>query len=180
MRTGNPGINHQEDEDLISIGYITKTHGIKGDIKIIPLTDIPERYNNLERVYVYPKDGKMRIYCIGKVKNVKGGIVLSFSPPVTMSEGEGLVGGYIKIPAEELPVLEKNRYYEFEIVGMDVFSEDGKYIGRIEDIFSTGSNDVYVVKDGETEYLIPAVHYVVKSVDVAGKRMIISMVEGLL
>ncbi|MDD5434256.1 MAG: ribosome maturation factor RimM, partial [Nitrospira sp.] len=81
---------------------------------------------------------------------------------------------------EELPVLEKNRYYEFEIVGMDVFSEDGKYIGRIEEIFSTGSNDVYVVKDGETEYLIPAVHYVVKSVDVAGKRMIISMIEGLL
>ncbi len=180
MRTGNSGINHQEDEDLVSIGYITKTHGIRGDIKVIPLTDIPGRYNNLERVFVFPKKGEKRTFYINKVMNVKGGIVLSFTPSVTMSEGEELVGGYIKVPAVESPVLGENSYYEFEIVGMEVFLEDGKYIGRIEEIFSTGSNDVYVVKDGDKEYMIPAVNHVVKSVDVAGKRMTISLIEGLL
>lgn len=180
MRTGNSGINQAEDEYFIAIGYISKTHGIKGDIKVIPLTDIPDRYNNLKKITVYPKNGQKREYRINRVKNVKGGVVLSFSPPLSISEGEELVGGYIKVPSNEIPSLEQDRYYQFEVTGMEVFTEDGKHIGIIEDIISTGSNDVYVVKDGESEYLIPAVHDVVKKVDIAGKRMTISLLEGLL
>lgn len=180
MRTGNSGINQSEDDNFIAIGYIARTHGIKGDIKVIPLTDIPDRYNNLKKINVYPKNGQKREYCIHRMKNVKGGVVLSFSPPISQSEGEELVGGYIKVPSNEVPLLDEGSYYQFEITGMEVFTEDGKYIGIIEDIISTGSNDVYVVKSGESEYLIPAVHDVVKKVDVAGKQMIISLVEGLL
>ncbi|MBI5192246.1 MAG: 16S rRNA processing protein RimM [Nitrospirae bacterium] len=180
MRTGNPGINRPESEGFVSIGYITGTHGIKGDVKVLPLSDMPGRFDSLSRVYVFTKKGIKREYLIHGIKEVKGRIILSFLPPVSVSESEDLVGGYIKVPEDEVPELSEDTYYHFEIIGMEVFSEDGTYLGKIEDIFSTGSNDVYVVKDAEKELLIPAVHYVVKNVDVAENRMVVALIEGLL
>lgn len=180
MRTGNPGINQPEKEGFVSIGYITGTHGIKGDVKVLPLSDIPGRYDSLNRVYIFTKKGIRMEYHVEGIREVKGRIIMSFLPPLSMSEGEELVGGYVKVPEDEVPSLSENNYYHFDIIGMEVFSEDGKYLGKIEDIFSTGSNDVYVVKDADKEYLIPAVQYVVKNVDVAGKRMIVALIEGLL
>lgn len=179
MRTGNPGINPKSD-GFVSIGYITGTHGIKGDVKVHPLSDMPGRFDSLDRVYVFTKKGIIMEYQINGIKEVKGRIILSFTPPVTMSESEELVGGYIKVPESEVPALSEDTYYHFEIIGMEVFSEDGTYLGKIEEIFSTGSNDVYVVKDAEKEILIPAVHYVIKNVDIAGNRMVVTLIEGLL
>lgn len=181
MRTGNPGIAQPpENEGYISIGYITGTHGLKGDLKVFPLSDIPGRFDSLNRVYVFTKKGIKREYHIKGIREVKGRIIMSFLPPLSVSEGEELVGGYLKVPEDEVPSLSEDSYYHFDILGMEVFSEDGKYLGKIEDIFSTGSNDVYVVKDAEKEYLIPAVHYVVKNVDVAENRMVVALIEGLL
>lgn len=176
MCTGDPGIG----KDFVAIGYIVKTHGIKGDVKVIPLTDIPGRYTNLNNVYIYTRSGEKREYCIKSVREIRGGLIVSFTPSMSISGAEEVVGGYITVPETEVPGLGRDCYYHFEIIDMEVYTEDGRCLGKIVDILSTGSNDVYVVKDKDRDYLIPAIHDVIKEVDVKGKRMVISLIEGLL
>jgi 16S rRNA processing protein RimM len=180
VRTGDPGIDRPEDQDFVSIGYIVKTCGIKGDVKVVSLTDIPDRYTALEKVYVHTSAGEKREYCLREVRKVKGGLRLSFVPALSVSEAEGIVGGYISVPGGEVPRLGEGCYYHFEIIGMDVETTDGKYLGKIVDILSTGSNDVYIVRDRDRDYLIPAIHDVVKEVDTKAKRMVITLIEGLI
>lgn len=150
-----------------------KTHGIKGEVKVTSLTDIPGRYIHLEKVYIHTRSGKRIERSIKNVREIKGGFIVAFISIMLVAEAEELVGGYITVPACEVPELGKDTYYHFEIIDMDVYTDEGRHLGRIEDIFSTGSNDVYIVKDNEKEYLIPAIHDVIKEVDKQGKRMVI-------
>jgi len=178
--TGDTGIEKAKDEDFVAIGYIARTHGVKGDVKVVPLSDIPDRYTSLKKVYIKKRSGEKREYSVVSAKEVKGGWIVSFVPSMTTAEAEEAVGGYIIVPASEVPRLEKDRYYHFEIIGMVVYTEDGRYLGRVVDIFSTGSNDVYVVKEEDREYLIPAIHDIIKEMDVKGRRMVIHPMEGLI
>jgi 16S rRNA processing protein RimM len=89
-------------------------------------------------------------------------------------------GWFIKVPEEETEPLPEGTYYWFELIGMEVFSEDGEKLGTITDIFETGSNDVYVVKRGRKEVYIPATQEVIKQIDRKAKRMIIHLMDGLL
>jgi len=167
-------------EDLVAVGYIVKTHGVKGDIKVISLSDIPDRFKSLKRVYIQTPSGEIKKYYIKRVREIKGGILVSFDPPISMEEAKTLVKGYIKVPENEIPVLDKDTYYHFEILGMKVFTTSGEYIGKVVDIMSTGSNDVYVVRKGKKEYLIPAIKDVIREVNVGEKKMTIFPIEGLL
>ncbi|MDZ4383942.1 MAG: ribosome maturation factor RimM [Nitrospirota bacterium] len=181
MRTGDSGIDHAVDSGFVSIGYIAKTIGLKGDVKVIPLTDAPDRYTNLKKVMIQKRSGERKEYSLKGVRAVRGGLRISFTPAISVSEAEEIVGGYITVPEKEVPGLAKDCYYHFEIMDMEVYTGDGRYLGRITDILSTGSNDVYVVRDqNNKEYMIPAIHEVVKEVDTKAKRMIISVMEGLL
>lgn len=180
MCTGDPGINQEIDKDFVAVGFIAKIHGIKGDVKVIPLTDVPDRYTTLKRVYIQTRSGGKREYSIKSTREVKGGLIISFSPTMSISEAEEVVGGHILVSAEEVPKLGRDCYYHFEIIGMEVHVEDSRCLGRIVDIFQTGSNDVYVVRDKDREYLIPAIHDIIKEVDTEKKRMVIFPMEGLI
>ena len=180
MRTGDSGIDHAVDSGFVSIGYIAKTFGIKGDVKVIPLTDAPDRYANLRKVTIQKRSGERKEYSLKGVSAVRGGLRISFTPAISVSEAEEIVGGYITVPEKDVAQLAKDCYYHFEIMDMEVYTGEGRYLGRIVDILSTGSNDVYVVKDQNKEYMIPAIQDVVKEVDTKAKRMIISVMEGLL
>jgi len=181
VRTGDPGIDQAGDRGFVSIGYIAKTCGIKGDVKVIPLTDVPDRYTTLRKVTIQKRSGERKEYSLKGVSAVRGGLRISFTPAISVSEAEEIVGGYIMVPEKEVPQLAEDCYYHFEIMDMEVYTGDGRYLGRIVDILSTGSNDVYVVKDqNNKEYMIPAIQDVVKEVDTKAKRMIISVMEGLL
>ena len=180
MRTGNTGIDQITGRGFVSIGYIVKTWGIKGDVKVKSLTDVPGRYNTLKKVYIQNSAGKEREYCVESVRKIGGGLIISFMPNLSVSEAGEIVGKYITIPESEVPRLGKDCYYHFDIINMDVYTDDNKYLGKIVDILSTGSNDVYVAKNEEGEYLIPAIHDVVKEVDTKGKRMVVSLMEGLI
>ncbi len=93
---------------------------------------------------------------------------------------EDLVGLTLYMDRKELPRLEEDEYYWYELIGMEVCTDSGKSVGTLEKILETGSHDVYVVRKGEQESLIPAIRDVVRKVDVPGRRMIIHAVEGLL
>ncbi len=180
MRTGDTGIGYTPDKDFVAVGYIVRTHGLKGDVKVIQFSDNPDRFATLKKIFIITKDGQIKESGIKKVRAINGGFVVSLASYTTASDAELIVGSYIAVPEKEVPGLAKGTYYHYEIIGMDVFLEDGRCIGKIEDILSTGSNDVYIVRDDEQEYLIPAIRDVVKEVDTKARRMVIAPIEGMI
>ena len=164
-------------KDYIKVGKIVNTHGVKGCIKCIPLTDDLERFEELEYVYT-EKDNIKRT--IDDVWYQKGLVCLKLKDIDDMNKAESFKDTYISIVEDQLRVLPENSYYLFDLEGMDVYSNNGDYIGKISEVYQTGANDVYEVKNNKNSYLIPAIKDVVKSVNIQDKKMIINIIEGLL
>jgi 16S rRNA processing protein RimM len=166
--------------DLITIGRIVKVVGLKGEVKVLPFTRDPKRFGRLLSVYIVSPEGKERRSRIKGVRYGKGGVILSLEGYHTPEEASGLLNYLIKIPKRDLEPLPEGEYYIFELLGIEVFTDEGVSIGKLTDILSTGSNDVYVVRKGTNEYLIPAIREVVKEIDVERRKMVIHPMEGLL
>lgn len=165
---------------LITIGKAVKPFGVRGEIKIELMTDFPERFKHLNSVYLVSPAGK-EIACEVKSVRYAGGIpYLQFSGYDSPEAARALNGWFLKVPEEEAYPLPEGSYYWFELIGMEVVSESGETLGRIVDIFETGSNDVYVMKNGEKEIYLPATKEIVKQVDRTARRMVIHLVDGLL
>jgi 16S rRNA processing protein RimM len=106
--------------------------------------------------------------------------LLKFKGRDRVEDVEELIGCTLYIDKRDLPQLDEGEYYWHELIGMEVRTDTGKPLGTLEKILDTGSNDVYVVRKGEQEVLIPAIREVIREVDVAGSRMVIHPIEGLL
>lgn len=163
--------------DYIKVGKIVNTHGVKGYVKCIPMTDDLERFEELKYVFT-EKDDIKRI--ISDVWFQKGMVYLKLNNIDDMNTAEAFKDTYISILEDQLRDLPEDSYYLFDLEGMEVYSTDGDYIGKISDIFQTGANDVYEIKNNSKSYLIPAIKDVVKEVNVQDKKMIINVIEGLL
>lgn len=163
--------------DYIKVGKIVNTHGVKGYVKCIPMTDDLERFEELKYVFT-EKDDIKRI--ISDVWFQKGMVYLKLNNIDDMNTAETFKDTYISILEDQLRDLPEDSYYLFDLEGMEVYSTDGDYIGKISDIFQTGANDVYEIKNNNKSYLIPAIKDVVKEVNVQDKKMIINVIEGLL
>ena len=165
---------------LITIGKVLKPWGVKGEMKIEPQTDFPERFKKLDRVVLVSPAGKEMTERVTAVRYVNNEPFVTLSGYDSPEKAKALNGWFIKIPQEQTVVLPEGSYYWFELIGMDVFSEEGEKLGTISDIFETGSNDVYVVKRGRKEVYIPATREVIRQVDKEAKRMVIRLIDGLL
>lgn len=164
-------------KEYIKVGKIVNTHGVKGCLKCYPLTDYMERFEELEYVFT-EKDNKKR-----KIKNVwyrKGMVYITLENIDNMTLAETFKDTYISILEDQLRELPEDSYYLFDLQGMEVYSTDGEYIGKIDTIYQTGANDVYEIINGNKSFLIPAVKDIVKEVDVKNKKMVINVIEGLL
>ena len=164
---------------LVRIGKIVNTHGNRGEVKVYPLTDFPERYQSLEEVFLMTSS-KPESLLIEKVRFHKGCIIVKLKGYNSISEAETLKGIEIAIPEKGVWPLGVDEYYHFQIIGLNVYTDEELYLGEVKEIFPTGSNDVYTVKKGRKEYLIPAIKEVIKEVDLERKRITIHPMEGLL
>ena len=164
-------------KEYIKVGKIVNTHGVKGCMKVLALTDDLERFEELD--YVYTEiDNKKR-----KVEDVwyrKGMVYLELEGIDNMDDAIKLKESFISIEENQLKELPKDTYYIFELEGLDVYSTQGEYIGKIKEVFQTGANDVYEVKNKSNTYYIPAIKDVVKEVSIEDKKVIINVIEGLL
>jgi len=165
---------------LISIGTVQKPHGVKGEVKVQPLTDHPERFKLLQRVFLSPPKGNSIECSVSSVRFIDGKPLLLLNGYDSPEKAREIAGWLVQIPREEALPLPEGQYYWFELIGMDVESESGEALGRITDIFETGSNDVYVMRSGKREIYLPATKDVIRTVDRAAKRMVIRVVDGLL
>jgi 16S rRNA processing protein RimM len=163
--------------DYIKVGKIVNTHGIKGYVKCIPMTDDLERFRDLKYVYTEKDDTKRTI---DDVWNQKGMVYLKLKGIDDMGTAEKFKDTYISILKDQLRQLPEDSYYLFDLEGMDVYSSEGDHMGKISQIYQTAANDVYEVKDKKRTFLIPAIKDVVKSVNIQEKKMVIDVIEGLL
>lgn len=162
--------------ELITIGKIVAPHGVRGDVRIIPLTDFPERFHELKETFV-ENVGQLKLESAREHKKF---ILLKFAGIDSMNDAELLRGKLIKIARQDLVKLPAGQYYIFDIIGLNVFTEEGESLGMITDVLQPGSNDVYVVEQpGKGELLIPAIKEVVKKIDIAGKQMIVKLQEEM-
>lgn len=163
------------------IGIITKPNGIKGYVKVHSETDFPERFLT-DKTCIIEKDGKYTEHVIQDARvHGGGGFVMKFEGIDSANDAELYRNCNLVVDEAHLHPIADDEYYIHDLIGCTVVSDNGETIGMMTEIFSTGSNDVYVVENSEgKELLIPAIKDVVKTIDVAQKRIVITVIEGLL
>ena len=169
-----------DSDVLIPVGKIIAAHGIKGQVKVYSYSGNLDSLRAARSVVLKSPQGEMRDIPITGVTPNVGKFVLGLSGFIDINQVLPLVGSEICLLRSQLPEPEENEYYWRDLIGLEVVSTDGSVVGSLVDIFETGSNDVYVVRNGEREYLIPAVASVINSVDLKAGRMTITPLEGLL
>ena len=167
-------------EEWIVVGNVYRKHGIRGEVKVYPLTDSPQRFLDLHEVMIQDREGKRVPARIDRVRFQKDRLILHFEGIDTLEDAEPLIKTQIVIRRSEAVALPEGKYYYADIIGLSVYTDQEKYLGTIEDIIETGSNDVYVVRLEKREVLIPAIPEVVREVDLENQKMIIHEVGGLL
>ena len=169
----------QNETDWATIGQVVALFGIRGELKVRLLTDIPDRFAELETIYV---GANHTSYPIQSVRPYKGEmIILKLSGIDDANAAETLRNQNLSIPLSELATLPPDSYYQHDILGLQVLTLDGQEIGQIVDIIVTGSNDVYSIKQPDgTQVLIPAIKDVIKQIDLIRRTMYIDPLPGLL
>lgn len=169
-------------KEYIEIGKIVNTRGIKGEVKVIPYTDDPRRYDKLKWVYLSLKiENNMKKYTIEEVKYFKNFVILKFKDIDSIEEGEKLKNYMIIIDRKDAVKLPENSYFITDLIGMEVVLENGEILGILDDVLKTGSNDVYVVKDSsKKEILVPALKTVIKDISLENNKMVVELPEGLI
>ena len=167
-------------EEYLEIGQIVNTNGLKGTLKVKPLTDDITRFEDLEIVYIQ-KAKELVEFKIQEVKYSKNMVLLKLEGIDNIEEAEKYRNLYLKINREDAVELEEDSYFIVDIIGCEVYTENQELLGKVIDVFSTGSNDVYTVKNSEgKEILLPAIEDVIKDVDITNKKIIIHLMEGLI
>lgn len=163
----------------LEIGQIVNTFGIKGMVKVKPFTDNIERFSNLEKIYIKNKSGQNE-YKIQEVKYHKNMVLVKFEGIENPEQADLLRNSYLIVDRETEEPLEAGRYYIVDMIGLDVFTDDNEYLGKLEDIYNTGSNDIYVVKNElGKQVLLPAIEDVIKNIDMDNKKVIVHLIPGL-
>lgn len=164
----------------LEIGQIVNTFGIKGMIKVKPFTDDIKRFDDLEKVYVEKNNTKVE-YEIEEVKYHKDMVLIKFKSVDTVEQAEKLRNSYLKVSRDSVEDLEEDRYYIVDLIGIEVYTDENILLGKLEDIFNTGSNDIYVVKNElGKQILLPAISDVIKQIDMENKKMIVHIIKGLM
>jgi 16S rRNA processing protein RimM len=165
--------------DLITIGEIVKTRGLRGCMKVISLVDTGDISAGLKFVYIQDNSGQKKSYNLRKIDISGKFLFIELETVDDVDLAKTFVGCKILISRDMLEELPEGEYYWRDIIGLDVYSEGGKHLGKIESVFPTGSNDVYVCKGEEREILLPAIADVIKLIDIDRKIMNVKLMEGL-
>jgi 16S rRNA processing protein RimM len=161
------------------IGKVVNTHGIRGEIKIIPITDDPNRFTLLDEVEIFLSH-RREVYPLISARPHKKSWVLKLDGVHDCNAAERLVGGVLKVPPEKALPLEEGEYYQRDLLDMNVITEQGEALGKLVQIIETGANDVYrVLSEGGEEILIPAIQQCILAVSVPERQMTVHLLEGL-
>lgn len=166
-------------EDLLQIGVITQPHGVRGEVKVFPTTDDVKRFKKLKKVLLDAGKEKIELE-VQSTKFFKQFVILKFKEFDNINEIEKYRRCPLLVTREDAVKLEENEYFIADMIGMEVFTEDGSSFGILKDVIETGANDVYVIDSyAHEEVLIPAIKECILDVDVESQKMTIHLMDGL-
>lgn len=165
--------------EYISIGQIVNTYGVKGELKVYPLTDDIRRFDKVKIVYIEENQGLYK-YEIQHIKYLNNIVIVKFKNVEDIESAEKFRNKYIKVHRNDAVKLPEDSFFVCDIIGADVFNLDGELLGKVYDVIQTGSNDVFVVKTEDKEILIPALKTIFKEIDIIKGRMVVKLPEGLI
>ncbi|MDJ0886086.1 MAG: ribosome maturation factor RimM [Desulfobacterales bacterium] len=168
-----------EAKDALMIGRIVGAHGTGGVCKIISYAESLAVFESGNPLFVETDDNRLKTLDVLWVKPHSKGALMALNGVRDRDAAEKLRGAALFVDKRRLPALETESYYWFELIGMEVFTQDGLFLGRLESILPTGSNDVYVVRQADRETLVPALASVVRRIDTDRRRMEVALPEGL-
>jgi 16S rRNA processing protein RimM len=165
---------------LIVIGRITRPHGLRGEVRVVPTTDDPERFTGLSECVLWDASRDERETRRISTARFHGDVVLvRFEDDDSPEDAEQRVGRLLAVPESEALPLPPGQFYPWQLEGVRVITEDGRNVGRVTRIES-GAQELWVVAAGDREHLIPAVPEIVVDVDLAAGRVVIRPPDGLL
>lgn len=163
----------------LELGQIVNVKGLKGEVKVNSFTDDNTKFERIPKVLIKQKE-KLTEYEIENVGYNKNQVIIKFKNINTVEEAEKLRNSYIVVDREIFGELPEGVYYIADLIGCDVYTESNEYLGKVDDIFSTGSNDVYVVKNElGKQKLLPGIDEVIKTIDLENNKIIVNLIEGL-
>lgn len=168
-----------DKDGTLHIGTIVGVHGIKGYLKLYSSAESTILFEPGKLLSLHHCGGERKTYTVRDIKPYTKGFLIAFEGIADRNKAAEFIGAEIFIQRSELPALEEDSWYWCDLIGLDVYQTDNSYVGRIEKIFSTGANDVFVVKRKKKETLIPAIQSVVRNINLIEKKMTVDLPEGL-
>ena len=166
-------------DDFLRVGVITTTHGIRGEVKVFPTTDDPNRFKELKKIFLDTGKELLELE-LEAVKFFKQLVILKFKGIDDINEIEKYRGKDILIRREDAVALEEGEYFIFDLIGSTVYTEDGSKLGTLAEILTTAANDVYVVDTLEgKELLIHSIKECILDVDVTNRKIVVHLLDGL-
>lgn len=169
----------RDDGDLVAIGRVVGAHGLRGQIKILPLTSNRDRFEEIRSVNLELQDRMIRSYDVEKVR-IQGDLcVVKLTGVDDRSSAETLRGAWVSVTRAEIPPLGEGSFYVFDLEGLEVFRSDGVRIGTVVRVEEFPANDVLVVESETEEIWIPALKDIIREVNIGERRMMVALPEGL-
>jgi len=176
-----PGVESEViEDDLVSVARIARPQGHRGEVIADLLTDFPERFARLDKVYIKRADGRLLILDLESSRTHKGRVALKFAGCDSINSAEELRGARVCVSRDQLIELPEDNYYDFDLIGCEVVGADGQQLGRVDEIQDYGAAPLLLVREGERELLIPLVLSICVEIDTEQKRIVVNPPEGLL
>ncbi len=164
-----------DHSELIDVGQILGPHGVDGAVKIKSFTDVPTRFSPGNVLFIHNKSHEI----IDSFPLRKDQLVLRLSGLQSARQVEDLTGEWVRSSWRSSPALDQNEFFHYQLIGLNVYTENGDELGSIKEIIQTGSNDVYLVDCEGQELLLPAISQVIREINLEDGKMIVNLIEGL-
>ena len=166
-------------QKYFEVGQVVNTFGIKGFVKVKPFTDDITRFEELKTLYICKKE-KMEQVEIEEVKYHKEMVLLKIKGIEDKTQAEMVKGLFLKIDRKDAKKLPKDTYFIADLIGLDVYTDEGELLGKVDDIYNTGASDIYVVKNElGKQILLPSIKKVLKEIDLENEKITVHLIEGL-
>ena len=165
---------------MLAVGRISKSVGLRGEVRIALLTDDPKRFDGLQTVWIGNDEASAERHTISASRIERSSVVLKLSEIGSRTAADAQQGKYVFVEGRDAVKPKKGSYFIHDLIGMKVLTDEGRHVGAVRDVMHLPANDIWIVMNGMKELLIPAVKEVVVSVDDKRREIVIHAVEGLL
>jgi 16S rRNA processing protein RimM len=169
-----------DKDDTLLVGKIVGVHGMKGYLKVYSFDESIDLFEPGRQIQLKSSSGAIKTVTVEDVQSYKNVLRVAFEGISDRTAAESLTGSELLLKRSELPEPEEGQWYWCDLIGLAVHGIDGTYLGHVENLFETGSNDVLVIKRGEEELLIPVTKSIVCDVDFDEQKISVDLPEGLL